>query len=75
MNDVETLRNASAIQDMATSNAACPIALVPEHSGRIILRYIGLDGKAMRLDLTAAIEEIAERKVMEHMRAWHSHQL
>lgn len=49
------------------------VSLGPD--GRLIVRYLDKDGQKIILDLTAAIEEIAERKVQEHMKAWHNHQL
>ncbi len=53
-------------------NSQVGIAVV---EGRIFLGFCDHNGQRATLDLTAAIEEIAERKVQEHMAKWHGHQI
>lgn len=47
--------------------------------GKLIARSIDDKGQRMEIDLTAIItdlaEQAAERKVQEHMKAFHGHQL
>ena len=46
-----------------------------DKDGRVTLKFLDEKGERMTLDLTKLIEDIAARKVQEHMQAWHGQNL